>query len=276
MSSPAASGSSAPRHWHAAPLLRASIIWHIAAALLTLLRPSWWPWTLAAVMVNHLLLTAIGLWPRSRWIGSNWTRLPPAAAARGEIAITLDDGPDPAVTPQVLSILAQHGAHATFFCIGERARQFPQLVRDCIAQGHAIENHSQRHSHLFSLLGIGALRAELQSAQQTLHEIGGTAPRFFRAPAGLRNVLLDPVLQRMGLQLTSWSRRGFDTVRRDPRAVLERLCASMRAGDILLLHDGHAARTADGTPVVLEVLPELLRAIARCGLHTVTLRQAAL
>jgi peptidoglycan/xylan/chitin deacetylase (PgdA/CDA1 family) len=270
----ASTNTSSLRHWRAAPLLRLSLAWHGAMVLLTLLRPAWWPWTLGALLANHLLLTAIGLWPRSRALGSNWTRLPQAAAARGEVAITIDDGPDPEVTPQVLSILAQYQARATFFCIGERAQQYPQILRDCVAHGHAVENHSDRHSHGFSLLGAGALRADLERAQQHIEGASGVPPRFFRAPAGLRNVLLDPVLQRLGLQLTSWTRRGFDTVNADPAVVLKRLASRLSAGDILLLHDGHAARTREGTPVVLEVLPALLRTIEQRGLRTVTLRQA--
>ena len=101
------------------------------------------------------------------------------------------------------------------------------------------------------------------------------APKFFRAPAGLRNPLLDPVLQRLGLQLASWTRRGFDTVNTDAAAVLTRLTARLTAGDILLLHDGHAARSPGGRPVVLDVLPALLAAIHERGLRAVTLRQAA-
>jgi hypothetical protein len=83
------------RQWQLAPLLRLSLAWHALAAVITLLRPHWWPWTLSAVIADHLLLTALGLWPRSHALGSNWTRLPARAAARGEVAITIDDGPDP-------------------------------------------------------------------------------------------------------------------------------------------------------------------------------------
>jgi peptidoglycan/xylan/chitin deacetylase (PgdA/CDA1 family) len=226
------------------------------------------------VLANHLQLASLGLWPRSRALGPNWTRLPEAAAARGEVAITIDDGPDSEVTPAVLAILAAHRARATFFCIAARAEHDPQLVRACVAQGHAIENHSYHHRHYFSLLGPQALRRELERAQRSLTLLSGRAPAFFRAPAGLRSPLLEPALQRLGLQLASWTRRGFDTVRADAALVLARLSRNLRAGDILLLHDGHAARTRTGTPVVLEVLPPLLEAIAAAGLHPVTLIEA--
>lgn len=262
------------RHWQATPLLQVSLAGHVVALLLLLLMPHWWPWLLGAVIADHLLLTVIGLWPRSHALGSNWTRLPERAAARGEVAISIDDGPDPEITPQVLTILAAHRARVTFFCIGERVARYPQLARDCVAQGHAVENHSDRHRYVFPLMGLRALRNELQRAQQIITGACGVTPRFFRAPAGLRSPLLDPVLQRMGLQLASWTRRGFDTVERDANTVLTRLVSQLRAGDILLLHDGHAARNDQGTAVVLEVLPALLAAIEQRGLRTVTLCEA--
>src|SRR6185437_10593463 len=102
----------------------------------------------------------------------------------------------------------------------------------------------------------------------------GTTPRFFRAPAGLRSPLLDPLLHRLGLTLASWTRRGFDTVTSDADAVLQRLTRTLAAGDILLLHDGHAARDPSGRAVVLQVLPRLLQALRERGLATVTLAEA--
>lgn len=267
--------SDSPRTWRPSPLLRFSAALHLAALLVTVVHPHWWPWTLAAVIADHLWLTAIGLWPRSTALGPNWITLPPAAAARGEVAITIDDGPDPAVTAQVLRILAQHDARVTFFVIAERAERHGLCIRECLAAGHAIENHSYRHSHNFSLLGPRGLRHEIGRAQDVLALLAGVRPRFFRAPAGLRNPFLDPVLQQLDLQLASWTRRGFDTVNTDPNVVLGRLIRNLKAGDILLLHDGHAAHGSSGQPVILEVLPGLLEAIARKSLRPVTLREAA-
>jgi peptidoglycan/xylan/chitin deacetylase (PgdA/CDA1 family) len=97
---------------------------------------------------------------------------------------------------------------------------------------------------------------------------------FFRAPAGLRNPFLDPVLTRLGLRLASWSARGFDTRTSDAERVKYRLLRHLRAGSILLLHDGNAARTSNGVPVVLEVLPTVLASAAAANLRFVTLRQA--
>jgi peptidoglycan/xylan/chitin deacetylase (PgdA/CDA1 family) len=263
----------APGRWRPTPLLVTSAGIHAGAAAAVLARPPLWPWALGAVLANHALLTAAGLWPRSQLLGPNWTRLPCNPGDR-RIALTLDDGPDPEITPRVLELLARTGVAATFFCIGERVAAHPGLTREVIAAGHAVENHSQRHLHHFSLLGPRGLRAEIERAQHTIAAATGVSPRFFRAPAGLRSPLLDPLLQRLGLRLASWTRRGFDTVDHHPARVLGALTRALGPGDILLLHDGHAARSPGGTAVVLEVLPRLLAAVRDAGLKPVTLRAA--
>ena len=85
--------------------------------------------------------------------------------------------------------------------------------------------------------------------------------------------MLDRVLARTGLHLVMWTRRGFDTRCGDAETVRQRLLRQLAAGDILLLHDGHAARTAQGEPVALAVLPDLLQALRARHLQAVTLRQ---
>jgi peptidoglycan/xylan/chitin deacetylase (PgdA/CDA1 family) len=200
--------------------------------------------------------------------------LPAHDGESGAVAITIDDGPDPDVTPQVLSQLAERRARATFFCVGERVECHADLTREIVSRGHDIENHSQRHRHNFSLMGPRGLSAEISRAQDSILRVTGSSPRFFRAPAGLRNPFLDPVLARLQLRLASWTRRGFDTVNANADAVYRRLAGPLQSGDILLLHDGNAARSRRGTPVILEVLPRLLDAVAAKQLRTVTLRSA--
>ena len=260
--------------WHSAPIVRASLALHVLALAALLTARGFWPWIVALVVADHLLVVGVGLWPRSRWLGPNWTALPAAATARREIALTIDDGPDPLVTPKVLDLLDRYACRATFFCIGEQAQRHPGLCREIVRRGHAIENHSQRHSHGFSVFGPRALARELQASQDTLTGICGQRPLFFRAPAGLRNLFLQPALARQGLTLASWSSRGFDTRIPDAERVKGSLLRGMRPGAILLMHDGHAARTTQGIPVILEVLPAVLEAAAAAGLRPVTLRQA--
>jgi len=263
-----------PQPWKPAPAMQATFALHGAAALGTLAVPAAWPWALGALAANHAVLTLAGLLPRSTLLGPNLTRLPQAAAARGEIALTIDDGPDPDVTPRVLDLLDAAGARASFFCIGWRARENPALCREIVARGHRIENHGDSHSSAFSAFGPGRMKADIAAAQATLSDISGQAPRFFRATAGLRNPFLDPVLAALDLRLAAWTRRAYDTREGRPDVVLARLTRNLGAGDILLMHDGHASLTPDGRPVILATLPQLLRSLADHGLKPVTLIDA--
>lgn len=256
--------------WRPTPFLWGQLVLHCAAMVLLVIWPQQWRWAAATLLLSHLLMMVTGLWPRSTWMGANLVRLP-SAIGRSEVAITIDDGPDPEVTPQVLEILARYGVRATFFCIGAHADAYPELCREMVAAGHRIENHGARHPTLCSLSGPAGWRSEVLGGQQTLQRITGEAPHFYRAVAGLRNIFLAPVLHGAGLQLASWTRRGFDTRERDPQKVLERLTRQLAAGDILLMHDGNAARTRTGEAMVVAVLPRLLDAIRERGLNPVTL-----
>jgi len=263
-----------PGRWRPAPLIRAAFALHGAGALALLFEFGWWPWVLGAVAMSHLALCFAVLWPRATWLGPNLTRLPAAAAARGEMALTFDDGPDPEVTPQVLDLLDAHGMRASFFCIAEKAEAHPDLLREILRRGHQIENHSYHHHAGFSFYGYFRLGREVDAAQAVLAGIGGRAPQFFRAPAGFRSPFLDPVLAHRGLRYVSWTRRGYDAVKRDPARILGRLTHRLAAGDILLLHDGAGARTDAGVPVVLAVLPALLEQLRARGLKSVPLAMA--
>jgi len=263
-----------PRRWHPAPAIRFTALFHAGGIAALAALPELWPPIVAGLAANHAVLFTASLLPRSRLIGPNLVRLPEAAARRGEVAITFDDGPDPEVTPRVLDLLDAHGAKATFFCVGERAAAAPGLVREIVRRGHSVENHSHRHSTAFGWYGPWRLRRELEAAQRVLAEAAGVAPIFFRAPFGTRNPLLDFALARLGLTLVSWTRRGYDTVDGDPARVLRRLVDRLAAGDVLLLHDGVTIRERRGEPAVLAVLPRLLERLADRGLKPVSLRTA--
>jgi peptidoglycan/xylan/chitin deacetylase (PgdA/CDA1 family) len=254
--------------WRAPLAVRLSAGLHGTALGLAALHPIWWPQMAAAVVANHVVLGSAVLSPRSQMLGKTLYRLPNAASA---IALTFDDGPDPVVTPHVLDLLAAFGAQASFFCIGERARRHPALVRQIAAAGHGVENHSLTHPYSFAFQLSRSLRREVEGAQAILADITGRSPVWFRSPMGFRNPMLDPVLCRAGLQQAAWTRRGYDTRCDDPALVLRRLLRGLEGGDVLMLHDGHAARTPDGAPVVLRVLPLLLKALVDRGFSVVSL-----
>jgi peptidoglycan-N-acetylglucosamine deacetylase len=267
--------------WRPSPAIWASVGIHGAAGVAVAVQPALWPLSLGAVAANHIGLTAIGLWPRSTWLGPNVLHLNTAAIHAKQVAITFDDGPNPNVTPWVLDQLDQHQAKATFFCVGETVRQHKDIAQEIVRRGHNIENHSDQHSNAFSAFGIGRLGRDIDAAQHTIAEVTGRLPQLFRAPAGLRSPLLEPVLAKRGLTLTSWTRRGFDTVEKDAAKVLTRLTNDLAAGDILLLHDGnqmHAKKNVIAkskyTAAIFAVLPKLLAQFSALDLSAVKIEHS--
>jgi peptidoglycan-N-acetylglucosamine deacetylase len=227
------------------------------------------------LVVFHLGVTLIALWPRSQWLGTNHSRLPPSAAQQAWISLTFDDGPDLTITPKVLDMLDAAHCKASFFCIAQTLNDPAKaaMAREILRRGHSLENHSHSHPISFSFSGFWRLQREIDQAQQTIHATTGAVPLFFRAPAGLRNPLLQPLLDFKRLRLTSWTRRGFDTKTTNPATIVRRLTTGLAAGDILLIHDGNSARDAKGNAVALEVLAQVLAALKDNGLTSVSLRQ---
>jgi peptidoglycan-N-acetylglucosamine deacetylase len=233
----------------------------IAAALVSL------------VVVFHVLIVLAAMWPRSQVLGTNVIALPDAARQHQWVSLTFDDGPHNTVTPQVLDLLDRYQAKASFFCVAARLQDpsLAAIAREIVARGHSLENHSYHHPVMFSCRGLMGLQAEIDQAQHAIAQCCGIAPRYFRAPAGIRNPLLQPLLDLKGLTLVSWTRRGFDTRSRDPQAVYTRLTEGLAAGDILLLHDGNSTTTPDGQVLMLVVLEKLLHELNARGLHSVGL-----
>ena len=192
----------------------------------------------------------------------------PTAPSTNALALTFDDGPDPSLTPRILDMLDEAGARATFFCIGERVDAHPGLVADIRDRGHGVENHSYSHPSLFSMLGPRSMQREVIRTQESIHRHSGRRPQFFRAPAGVQSPWLAAVLAAADLSLVSWTRRGFDAVSRDANRIATRLTTNLRAGDILLLHDGKAGGTVDQPAVVVSALRTVLQEMQRKGLYS--------
>jgi peptidoglycan-N-acetylglucosamine deacetylase len=252
--------------WRLSPFLRASVGLHAAGAAALVLAPERWPLVVGGLLLDHAVIGAGVLWPRSTFLGPNVTRLP---AAGGEVALTFDDGPHPEVTPAILDLLETKGARATFFCIGRKVAAHPDLAAEIHRRGHRVENHTFSHPNAFGFYGPAAMEREIRSAQEAIGAATGRAPRLFRAPVGIRNPWLDRVLSRTGLRLVSWTRRGLDTVGTDVGRISNRLLAGLAAGDILLLHDGSCARDKAGRAVALDALDRVLEGLAAAGLRSV-------
>ncbi len=180
----------APRRryaWRPPPLVVASLFWHLAVIGALVLHPHSWGAALLAILANHVVLCIPGVYPHSQIFGPCWRRLP-SLGSGDEVALTFDDGPDPAVTPQVLELLAAAGARASFFLIGSRAEAHPELVERIVAAGHRVENHTQHHRYTFAFNLYPFLRREIENAQRALGELAGRPPAYFRAPAGMHNL----------------------------------------------------------------------------------------
>lgn len=259
------------KRYNPSAFVSASAAMHILALGSIAFKPTLWPFAVGALVVDHAGLVLGGLLPRCRILGPNMTRMQAKANSSRAVALTFDDGPDLECTPRVLEVLHRHNVNASFFCIGRSVAENSSLVREMVERGHRIENHTWSHPNSFAFLSPAGLSAEIGRAQSVITQVTGRAPRYFRAPAGIRSPWLDPVLHRLRLRLVSWTRRGFDTVEKDPDRICRRLLKDLAPADILLLHDGGALDAAHRGSVVLNVLPRVLAEIKHKGLEAVPL-----
>ena len=246
---------------------RAIFLWNLlvhAAALVLVARGAW----LAGVITlfsGHALWLAATLYPRCSWWGPQLRTLP---AGQRNVWITIDDGPDPRDTPALLDLLDEFDARATFFVIGERAAAHPDLIREIVRRGHETGNHTQSHpAAWFWAFLPGRINLEISACADTIRRIAPeTRARWFRAPAGLRNHWVHPILEKAGLRLAGWSARGFDAVNRDVSQVIGRITADVRPGAIVLMHEGQQF-DLDGrrmAPLVLRAVLERARQDGLC------------
>lgn len=207
-----------------------------------------------------LLVLYLLFHPRNQWLVANRSRVDGA----GCVALTFDDGPDPVDTPRLLDLLKEKGVKATFFVIGKRADQHPEIVRRAWAEGHLVANHTWSHYSLFCFLTPRRLRAEIERGTESVRRSCGFRPHLFRSPVGLRHPLLAPYLKDAGLEYISWTIRTRDTLTANS-SVLARRMLKAASGDIILLHD-HLPRGADA---MLQALPGVIDELRKRGLDFV-------
>lgn len=190
----------------------------------------------------------------------------------GGVALTFDDGPHPHGTPAVLETLREVGAPATFFLAGEQVERHPALVAEIVAAGHRVELHCYRHRNQLRL-SSRALLEDAERARAAIEAASGQAVSDYRPPYGIFSAAGLRAIRARGWRPVLWSQWGRDWDRRaTPTSIARRSTATVRAGDILLLHDadyysapGSWVRTAAALPSILEELerralkPMLLR-----------------
>jgi peptidoglycan/xylan/chitin deacetylase (PgdA/CDA1 family) len=189
---------------------------------------------------------------------------------RPELALTFDDGPHPRTTPRVLTALAAAGASATFFVVGRKAEQHPELVAEIARQGHLVALHGYEHDRLFSLRSPGHVDRDIRRTQAAIVAAGAPLPLLFRPPIGFLSHFTVAGARRAGVTIVGCTARALDGVRRaNPKRVAARLKRAIAPGAVLALHD--AAERDDFEPASISALPELLSAIESAGLRSVTL-----
>jgi peptidoglycan-N-acetylglucosamine deacetylase len=202
-----------------------------------------------------------------------------------KLAITFDDGPNPAITSKLLELFARHNAHATFFLIGDFVRQCPELVRDTVAAGHSLGNHTDTHPNLFKRTP-SQIKNHLQRCNDAIAEAANIAPKWFRPPYGLRNPWVIPDANRLNMQVVMWTLIASDWRAPSKEWLIPRMASIAQhaeenigkhadaPGDILCLHDGNHAQQNGDRHCTVEALEYWLPRWRDLGLEFVTIDEA--
>ncbi len=190
------------------------------------------------------------------------------------VALSFDDGPNPALTPRLLRLLEENRIRATFFLIGRFVRECPALVQEIAAQGHTIANHTDTHPSLFWLTP-SQIRDELARCQDSIEKACGQRPIWMRPPFGIRGPHLSSVVRRVGFRgVVMWSRWARDWKPQHIAEIVQRL-RRVRGGDIVLLHDGDHRQLRGDRNMTLAGLDYWLPLWKSAGLEFVTLDDLA-
>jgi peptidoglycan/xylan/chitin deacetylase (PgdA/CDA1 family) len=215
--------------------------------ILLVIFPPWWPLTIGVLAVAHALVLWPTVRPNSQWLGPVMTSFETTA---NEAWLTIDDGPTEDTEP-MLDALDTRGVKATFFVKGELVARRPDLAKMMLERGHSVENHSQTHpSGAFWRLLPRALSWQIDTCSAVLETAVGVRSRLFRAPVGMKNPFVHPILARRGLTLVGWSIRGFDSFGDDVGRVVRRIVPRVGAGSIIVMHQGRGFSVACVSSVV--------------------------
>jgi peptidoglycan/xylan/chitin deacetylase (PgdA/CDA1 family) len=225
-----------------------------------------WPPIAAAVAGAAGLISWGAVHPASRLFGPTITH----TASVDGIALTFDDGPNPAITPGLLDLLEREGAQATFFVIGRWVRACPHIVAEIAARGHGLANHTDTHANL-TFLPPRAIARELTACQNAIELAAGRRPRSMRPPFGFRGPQLRAAMVQSGLShVVTWSVMGRDWSARGMRDLRQTL-QRVRGGDIVVLHDGYHGRLGVDRTATLDALAYWLPRWRDTGLRCVKL-----
>jgi len=212
------------------------------------------PWVAGLVLLVLGLDFVWGVWdPKRGYFVETLNRLEPRGK---ELYLTFDDGPNGEETTQVLGLLEQYGAKASFFVVGQKVKDQPELVRAMVQGGHEVGNHSWSHSGWINFSNAPGWQREIAPTNQLLESLG-VVPRYFRPPVGLTNPHLGAALEATGMTALGWSFRTQDWRETNLEKLVERILARVEPGAVFLLHDGPHPGVA-ASKVLAVLLPRLL------------------
>lgn len=177
---------------------------------------------------------------------------PSGPCSAGYVRLTFDDGPTSDVTPQILAILKAKDVKATFFVLGSQATYFPNLVRQTVADGHAVANHTWTHARLTTLTAEQA-RSELTRTSDYLQQLTGRRPTEFRPPHRDTNASIVSLASSLGMAQVLWSVDPEDWRFPGATTLVNSIVPLARDGSIILLHDANSS-SAIGLGAVIDGL----------------------
>ncbi|WP_433946181.1 polysaccharide deacetylase family protein [Paenibacillus sp. SN-8-1] len=180
------------------------------------------------------------------------------------VALTFDDGPDPKQTPVILDLLEQYQAKATFFVIGNRAIQYPELLKKMFTKGHEIGNHTYNHTY-FNARNSQLFDKEVTRAEESIYNATGKRSVLFRPPGGYYNKNIVTSSHNKGYQvvLWSWHQDTRDWAKPGVNRIVNKVLGNLRSGDIILMHD-HVEGSSQTTLALKTILPEIQKRGYRC------------
>jgi peptidoglycan/xylan/chitin deacetylase (PgdA/CDA1 family) len=180
------------------------------------------------------------------------------------VALTFDDGPHPRGTAAALEILARESQPATFFLVGEQVERYPSLAAEVASAGHEVGLHCHRHRNQLRL-PPGAIADDMSRGEAAIAEACGRAPRLYRPPYGIFSAAGLAIARRRYRPLL-WTRWARDwSSRATAESIASRATASLRPGDVILLHDADHYSTPDSWRRTIAALPQILETLASAG-----------
>ena len=196
--------------------------------------------------------------------GIRYDKLLRGNTRRREIALTIDDGPHPTYTPQLLQILKANHVHATFFVVGEQAERYPGLIQAEVAGGHTVGNHTYDHVSLIKI-PPEYIDTEIEACGDVLTRLTGKTPHLFRPPGGEYNEDVAEATEALGYKMVLYSDDPGDYAQPGTQIIETRTLDTISNGGIILLHDGSSQ--------TLTILPQIIQRLKSRGFRFVTIDQ---